>query len=145
MKISENSHKLFADFFQTCGFCQDDAFPKVEVYAKRGAWILTNILFVDGITLGKYIFVAPKFVWRDHKSKLKIRHKLIAHELVHVIQYQQFGFWRFIRKYIGDFWKIFKQKEKWNFKTWVESYLELPQEIEARHIADEFIDWLEKK
>lgn len=143
MNLSKNSHKLFAEFFEECDLCDTLEFPKVQVYSRRGSKILTRILMVEGITFGRHIFVQPKNVWRDEKNKLRIHQKLMAHELVHVLQYQQQGFFGFLRKYVSDFWRLFKQKEKWNLKSWFESYRDLPHEIEARKVASEFINWIE--
>jgi len=143
MRLSENSNKLFEEFFNQCNLCEGFEFPKVNVFARRGAWLLTNVLLVDGITIGKHIFVNPRYVWRGSTRKLRIEQKLMAHEFVHVLQYERLGFAKFLWVYVTDFWRIFRQKEKWNFKTWFESYLEIPHEIEARKFADEFMDWIE--
>ncbi|NNE99785.1 MAG: DUF4157 domain-containing protein [Pyrinomonadaceae bacterium] len=143
MRLSENSNRLFKEFFDQCRLCEGFEFPDVNVFARRGAWLLTSILMVDGITLGANVFVHPKFTWRTPSDKLNIERKLMAHELAHVLQYKRLGFVRFLRDYIRDFWTIFSKKKKWSPRTWFESYLEIPHEIEARKLADEFIDWVD--
>ncbi len=145
MKLSENSQNIFAVFFNECNYCGISEFSNVQIYSRRGSWLITNTLMVDGITFGRHIFVHPKFVWRDENKKLRIQEKLVAHELVHVLQYKNLGTFGFLKKYIADFWKIFKQKDKWNSKTWFEAYLELPHEVEARKVASDFVRWFENQ
>lgn len=141
MKLSENSQKIYAEFFQDCDICRFFEFPKVQIYSRNGSKILTKILNVEAITFGKHIFVHPKYIRRDEKKRLRIYDKLLAHELVHVLQYQKHGFVRFLKKYIRDFWNAFKKKEKWNLETWYESYSEIPYEIQARKFAADFMHW----
>jgi hypothetical protein len=143
MKLSPNTHQIFTDFFSECNFCEGLEFPKVQIYSRTGAKILTKIIAVDGITFGRHIFVNPKFVKVDKNGNLVIQKKLLAHELVHVMQYEKLGFWGFLRKYFKDFWRIFKNKEKWSFVTWFESYRDIPHEVEARHFASNFMEWIE--
>lgn len=144
MRLSKNSNKLFEEFFDQCNLCETVELPKVNVFARRGAWLITNILMVDGITLGRQIFINPKLLWRDKNRNLRIERKLMAHEYVHVLQYKRLGFLKFLWVYVRDFMKIFIKKEKWSLKTWFESYLEIPHEVEARKFADEFMIWLKK-
>ena len=145
MLLSENSIKLFEEFFGECDLCEDIEFPKTKVFARRGAWFLTNILLVDGITLGRHVFVNPKHIWRDRKKNLRIEQKLMAHEFVHVLQYARLGFLKFLWIYLRDFLRIFRKKEKWSLESWFESYREIPHEIEARKLADEFMVWNEER
>jgi len=144
MLLSKYAHNLYADFFEQCDFCDKSAFPAVQVYSRRGSWILTKILGVDGITFGSHVFVNPKFVIRDKQNLLRVPKELIAHELVHVIQYRKLGFWGFLRIYIKDFWTIFKAKDHWNLRSWFDSYREIPHEKEARRFAMKFNAWLRK-
>ena len=48
----------------------------------------------DGVTLGTTVYVRPGFLDRP---------TLIAHELVHVRQYTELGFRRFLFTYIGEY------------------------------------------
>ena len=143
MRLSENANNLFLDFFDECDRCDPAELPDVQIYAKRGSWLLTNLFFVDGITLGRHVFVNPKLARRDDENLLRVSKSLIVHELVHVMQYQRLGHWKFLRVYVSDFWVIFRRKKKWNPGAWFEAYLEIPHEIEAREVASEFSQWFE--
>ncbi len=142
MRLSESATSLFTKFFEDCKRCEGFEPFEIQVYVRRGSKILTSILMVDGITIGRHIFVSPKLVSRDANDLLRISKTLIAHELVHVFQYRRLGFLKFLYVYVNDFWKIFRKKKKWNLKTWFDSYLEIPHEIEARDVASEFSVWL---
>lgn len=145
MQLSKNAHKLFADFFCDSDLCEVHQFPDIQVYAKRGSWVVTNLLMVDGITFGRHVFINPRLISRDQKSLLRISKILMAHEIAHVIQYQREGSLNFLLNYFRDFWRIFRNKEKWDLRTWFESYMEIPHEVEARKVASEFSSWLEVK
>jgi hypothetical protein len=144
MRLSEHAHKLFAAFFSAQKICDSNDFPDVRIYAKRGSWLLTNLIMVDGITFGRHIFINPKFVSRDVENRLLVSKKLLAHELVHVLQYQQEGVWGFLIDYAGDFLVIFRKKDKWSLRSWFESYQEIRHETEARNVAAKFTRWLRK-
>ncbi len=145
MRLSEYANSLFSDFFSDSEICESGRFPKVEVYARRGSWLVTNLLMVDGITIGRFVFINPKLVKRDQDRLLRISQTLMAHELAHVLQYQREGFFPFLIGYVKSFWEIFRKKERWNFRSWYESYFEMPQEVEAREIAAEFSKWIEQR
>ncbi|MCB1023296.1 MAG: DUF4157 domain-containing protein [Acidobacteria bacterium] len=145
MQLSRAAHKLFEDFFCQRGHCNRQDFPEIEIYAKRGSWLITNLIMVDGITFGRYVFVNPGLTERDEKRVLRVSKILIAHEMAHVLQYQRLGFSRFMKSYLSDFLRIFVKKDKWNLQTWFESYSEIPHEVEARRIASEFSVWLKTK
>ena len=52
---------------------------------------------------------------------------LLAHELVHVRQWQQQGAARFIADYVASF-----ATELWRCRRWNEAYRAIPAEVEAR-------------
>ena len=145
MRLSGSAHKLYAEFFSECELCEVVEFPKIEVYVRRGSWLLTNTIMVDGITFGRHVFINPKLTSRTEDGLLTISKELIAHELVHVLQYRREGMWLFFWNYVSDFARAFRKKKKWNTQTWFETYLDLPHEREAREIASEFSGWVRNR
>ncbi len=145
MQLSQNGQKLFAEFFSDSGLCGENEFPDIRVYAKRGSWIVTNLLMVEGITFGRHVFINPRLITRDESNVLRMSKILMAHEIAHVIQYERDGSVNFLKSYIGDFWRNFRKKRKWSLSTWFESYMEIPHEVEARKIAAEFTSWFALK
>lgn len=83
-----------------------------------------------GLTIGKYIFISKKIPC-DGSSHL------IAHELVHVRQWNELGIIGFTVKYLSDFFsKLIKHK------NWINAYSEIILESEARDISQK---WSEQK
>lgn len=145
MRLSSRSRGLFMEFFECTGLCGPGDFPDVRVYTKRGARILTGLMLVDGITFGRAIYVHPRFVRRNSSGLLVVSKQLLAHEIVHVLQYRDEGIVRFLRKYIGDFLKEFRRKKRWSAKSWYEAYLTVPHEIEAREYTIKFRHWYDTR
>jgi hypothetical protein len=141
MRLSEESKDLFIEFFYTRGFCEKEDFPEIRVYCRLGASIITTLIAADGITIGRRIFVRPAHVGRNSDSRLVVSRNLLAHEIVHVMQYKQRGFAGFATSYVAEFWKIFRRKERWTAKSWFEAYEAIPDEVEARQFASEFETW----
>lgn len=141
MKLSLETHKKFEEFFRE--YFEDENFqmPQTEIYLKRGAGIITRLLSVDGITLGRYIFIRPSIAKYKSQHSLTINKNLLAHELAHVLQYQRLGFIRFLVDYLREYWRGIKRKKKFNSRARMESYWEISHEVEARIIAEKFVEW----
>ena len=145
MLLSKSAHNLLDEFFRSYEPLEDFDFSGVQVYARRGSWLLTNAFMLDGIALGNHVFVNPRLVVRDDEDLLRMPKDLIVHELVHVAQYRREGAVRFLAIYVRDFWREFRTKKRWNLRTWLEAYTEIPHEVEARRVTSEFIVWLENR
>jgi hypothetical protein len=144
MKISRSAHRQLEVFFRE--YFRDDKLnlPEIELYARRGAWLITKIFKIYGITFGRYIFVKPDLTSRSVNRQLYISKELLAHETTHVLQYQKLGWILFFYTYLKGYLRALRQKEKWDFNSRHESYLEIPHEVEARICAAKFVEWTEK-
>ncbi|MEZ5306878.1 MAG: DUF4157 domain-containing protein [Pyrinomonadaceae bacterium] len=145
MKLSEGSRTIFRRFLEQGMETSADRLPDVRVYSRGGATILTRLLLVDGITIGRRVFIDRNYTYRDSQGRLKVSRSLFAHELAHVLQYQREGLLKFLFIYFRDFWRIFRAKKKWNTRNWFEAYQAIPFEIEAREFAVRFRHWLETR
>lgn len=141
MKLSTETHKIFEMFFRQ--YLKDENFqmPQTEIYLKRGAGIITRIIGVDGITIGRHIFIRPNIAKYRSETSLTLSKNLLAHELAHVLQYQRLGFIRFLVDYLKEYLRGLKRRKKWNSRARMESYWEISHEVEARLIADKFVEW----
>ena len=141
MKLADTSQQRLEAFFRE--YLNDDDFrlPKLNFYAGKFTGVLTNIISVHGITLGRRIFVTPKLLSLNSGNLLKLPEDLIAHEIAHVIQYRREGFVRFIHQYLTDYWRNLRAKKKWDAAARHEAYLEISFEIEARQTAARFVEW----
>lgn len=139
MHLDKISHSRFEKFFRD--FYGDDELilPEIHIYSRRVSLIVTTVLQVNGITIGRHIFIHPNFTRRDEQNRLCAPKALIAHELTHSVQYSRQGFFGFLKTYLGAFWKLLRKSEKWDFQTRMQAYLDIPQEIEARRAARVFI------
>jgi hypothetical protein len=74
-------------------------------------------------------------------NKLKLPEGLAAHEVTHTLQYKREGFFKFFYKYLTSFWRNLRKRKSWDIISRQEAYLEIPFEIEAREVAEKFIEW----
>lgn len=85
---------------------------------------------IKGVTHYKWVLVDPEFL-RGDRRKLA---KLVVHELVHVRQYVERGYLRFISRYIADYWK-----GRFSGKDARQAYLDIPAEKEARDVTNDIV------
>ncbi len=139
MHLDRVSHSKFEEFFRD--FYGDDELilPKIHIYSRRGSWLVTGVLRVNGITLGRHIFIQPTLVCRDSQNRLCAPRELVAHELTHSVQYARQGFFGFLKSYLGAYWTLLRKTKKWDLDTRMQAYLDIPQEIEARRAARVFL------
>jgi len=95
-----------------------------RVVVHRGGFyrLLTRWLRVRGVTLGNHVYIAPGVDVDDYPFGFL----LLAHEVVHVLQYRRQGFSRFLARYGREFFRgIFSGKAP------IEAYREVAAEVEA--------------
>ena len=80
---------------------------------------------IEAMTLGRSIFVDPKYLNGD-RDRLA---RLAIHELVHVRQYSDFGFFGFLRRYATGYFRGRRQGLSHR-----DAYLAIDLEVEARQI-----------
>lgn len=145
MKLAEDSHRKFEVFFRELTGDEHFSLPAIEIYARRGANLLTGLFRINGITIGRRIVIQPELTVRGADQRLYAPKKLLAHEIAHVVQYARAGLVKFLWTYLKDYWLALKRKEKWDSEARTQAYLEIPFEVEARQIADDFIEWMETR
>ena len=142
MRLSAKTHQQLETFFRLYFEDENLKLPEVEIYLRRGAKFVIKLIRVDGITIGRRVFINPDLAFYDENKRLCLSKNLLSHELTHVVQYNQLGFFGFLYKYIKDYFIILRQKKTWNSEARMESYWEIPHEIEARDAAKKFVIWL---
>ncbi|MFZ4515524.1 MAG: eCIS core domain-containing protein [Acidimicrobiia bacterium] len=83
-------------------------------------WLMPN---VRAITFGRWVVV---------RAGNERDEQLLAHELVHVMQWERLGWWRFLRVYLGAYWLGRRN----GLAHW-DAYAAIPLEVQARALADE--------
>lgn len=79
------------------------------------------------MTLGRIVFVRRDLVCADGRIRSP---ELLAHELVHVLQYARLGvaafLWRYLREYLTGLWRLRNHRR---------AYLAISLEVQARDLA----------
>jgi Domain of unknown function (DUF4157) len=145
MFLAKDAHEKFEEFYREFFDERDRSMPKINIYARRGADLITRILNINGITFGRRIFIRPQLITSSDDGLWRAPKALIAHELAHVLQYQRLGFIKFFYTYLKGYWQALKKKEKWDANARMQAYLEIPHEIEARQFAADFLAWVENR
>jgi hypothetical protein len=145
MILAKSSNEKFEEFYRDFFDEQTHTFPKIRIYARGGANLITGVLKINGITIGRRIFIRPQLINNSDDTLLRAPKALIAHELAHVLQYQRLGFFNFFYTYLAGYWLALRKKEKWDANARMEAYLEIPHEVEARQFAADFLVWLENR
>ncbi|HEX8637881.1 MAG TPA: hypothetical protein VF692_07465, partial [Pyrinomonadaceae bacterium] len=107
--------------------------------------LLTRAISVNGITFGGKVLIMPALVSLNRKNQKKLPDDLIVHEIMHVIQYAEQGFAKFLYRYLKFYWVNLRKTGEWNFAARRRAYLEIPFEIEARAAAAEYLKWKEEQ
>jgi hypothetical protein len=141
MKLSENSRKKIEEFFRE--HLADESFrlPEIYFYGGKLTHLLTSGLKIEGITIGKRIYIFPGNFWKCENGKLRLDEKLVVHEITHVLQYRREGFFKFLWLYQQSYYANLKKKKTRDPFARSEAYFEIPFEIEARQIASKFAVW----
>ncbi len=119
--------------------------PKIQFYTGKFAARLTKTISVHGITLGRNVLILPTLITYNRKNQKKLPEDLLVHEIMHVIQYREKGFARFLCQYSKSYWDNLRKIGEWDFSARRRAYLNIPFEIEAREAAEEYLKWKEKQ
>ncbi len=144
MKLSRNSHRTIEIFFRELLRDENFNLPITHFYTGKISKYITLFLRINGITIGRRIFVLPELVSLNRNQQKKLPEDLVVHEIMHVIQYKNAGFCKFLFVYLRDYWKNLRIKKEWNAAARRQAYLDIPYEIEAREAAQMFLEWNEK-
>lgn len=80
MRLSPETNAQLEQFFREF-FCDGSLqLPEVEIYIRNGARIVTTLIGVDGITLGRHVFIRPSKVRRTLSGNPKLEPSLLAYE-----------------------------------------------------------------
>lgn len=135
MFLAEESRQRLEAFLR--GYTGDAALrlPQIFLYRGRLARWLTRTFRIGAITFGRRIFVASNFIERDERGRLTITGWLVAHEAVHVLQYERAGYVGFFWSYLRGYFRALRSQKKWNRAAHAAAYLAIKEEREA-HAAE---------
>ena len=85
---------------------------------------------IKGVTHWKWVLVDPELLKGDRQRLAR----LVIHELVHVRQYREAGYVRFMAGYIWEYWR-----GRFTGKDGRQAYLDISSEVEARELTRKVI------
>jgi hypothetical protein len=142
MLLASESHQRLEAFLRNHLRDEKLRLPPVIIYSGRWAHYLTSAFDILAITFGRRIFVAAKAVRRDEAGRLTVSAKLIAHEAVHIVQYQQAGMIGFLSSYLWEYWRALRgQRRGWSKAARLAAYFALKQECEAYDAESAYAVW----
>jgi len=145
MKLGAKSHKKIEEFFREYLDEADFRLPEIYFYGGKFTNYLTSFLKIEGITVGKRIYIFPENFWVSENQKIRLGEELVVHEITHVLQYRREGFFRFLWLYFKCYWLNLRKKKKWDLMARAQAYFDIPFEIEARQAASKFVLWSKKR
>ncbi|MEK7724056.1 MAG: DUF4157 domain-containing protein [Acidobacteriota bacterium] len=145
MRLAPKTHQQLETFFRQYFDDESLKLPIIKIYSGRRANLITKLIGVDGITIGRRIIIKPKLIKPDENNRFCMSKNLLSHEVTHVLQYQKLGFLSFLYKYFSDYFINLKSRKKLNATARLESYWEIPHEIEARDAAKKFVEWIKSE
>jgi hypothetical protein len=145
MRLSKKSQKKIEEFFREYLADDDFCLPEIHFYGGRFARLLTTRLKIEGITIGRRIYILPENFWMSENRKLRLDEELVVHEITHVLQYRREGFFKFLWLYQKSYYSNLKKKDRRDSLSKSEAYWEIPFEVEARQAASKFAAWSKKR
>ena len=145
MKLSEKSHQKIEEFFREYFKNEEFNLPEIYFYGGKFTRYLTSALKIEGLAIGRRIYIFPENFRLCEKQRLWLDEELVVHEITHVLQYDREGFFRFLRLYIKSYYSNLRKKGKRDLSARAEAYFEIPYEIEARQTASKFTAWSKKR
>ncbi len=114
--------------------------PPVKVYAGGLSRLLLDSIGMGAITFGRRVFVSPRMVVQDARGRRAVHGWLLVHEAAHILQYEEAGFFKFLLKYLRDYWRGLPAGEKWKLggAARVAAYRAIPAEREAHEAEHAF-------
>lgn len=141
MKLSEKSHKKIEEFFREHLADENFRLPEIYFYGGKFTHFLTSRLKIEGITIGRRIYVFPENFRVCENQKIWLDEKLVVHEITHVLQYRREGFFKFLWQYRKSYYANLRDKKNRDSYARSQAYYEIPFEIEARQTASKFAVW----
>lgn len=133
MKLAAVSHAQLQSFLRY--HFKDDTLivPAIYLYTGNFARFVTRTLKIGAITFGRHVLVSPALVRRDaEQQSLIVPGWLVAHEAVHVLQYEQAGFIGFLVSYLKGYGRALRGQKGYGSAARMNAYLAIEEEQAAR-------------
>ncbi|HEV2708073.1 MAG TPA: DUF4157 domain-containing protein [Pyrinomonadaceae bacterium] len=144
MRLSADSHRRVERFLREHLGEPGLVLPPIEIYAGRFARWVTKALKVGAVTFGRHILFSPHKLVRDEAGRLVAPGWLVAHEALHVVQFEREGHARFLWGYVSEFWRLLRAGGAWGAEARNAAYLAISKELEAVEAQRAYRMWSEQ-
>jgi hypothetical protein len=140
MRLARESHRRLEEFFREHLCDPGLELPPVYVYRGHVARLLTKMLRTGAITFGRRILFSPGWISSDGGLQA-VPGWLMAHEVMHVLQYEREGTLRFLFHYVRGYWRALREGGKWNGQARIDAYLAIAEERAALEVEHAYKAW----
>lgn len=141
MKLAAVSHAQLQSFLRHHFKDATLNVPHIYVYTGSFARLITHALKISAITFGRRVLVSPALVGRDADQYLVVPGWLVAHEAIHVLQYEQAGFIGFLVSYLKNYWQALREQKGYGSAARMNAYLAIEEEKMAREAERAYRAW----
>ncbi|HKS26612.1 MAG TPA: DUF4157 domain-containing protein [Pyrinomonadaceae bacterium] len=134
MKLAAPSHEHLENFLRE--FYQDSTLrlPIIRFHGGALARLVTRALRIGAITFGRHVLISPELIKTDSSGRRSAPGWLVAHEAVHVLQYEREGYARFLMHYLMGYWRALRESGKWGREARMNAYLSIAEERAAQEV-----------
>ena len=143
MKLAPEAHLRLEKFFREHLKDNELELPPIHVYTGGIARLLTKLLHTGAITFGRRILFSPTWI-KEEQGRRSLPGWLLAHEVMHVLQYEQEGVLRFFFNYVRGYWRALRKSGKWDSRARVAAYLAIAEERAAQEVERAYHAWSAK-
>jgi hypothetical protein len=140
MKLSRAAHEEVETFLREYRGEPGLKLPRFSIHAGPCARALMWFVRMSAITLGGHVFVSPPLLRRDGPGRAALAGRLVVHEAVHVLQYEERGFAGFLLKYLLGYARALRQVPGWGAAARMAAYMEIAEECEARAAEHAYVE-----
>ena len=141
MRLAAISHGHIESFLREHLGDEDLRLPPIRIYHGGVARRLTRAFNIGAITFGRRVFISPAWVGSGRDGRPTAPGWLIAHEAVHVLQYEREGFIRFLIGYLVDYFRGLRARGSVGRATRMESYLSIAKERDAHEAGLAYLSY----
>jgi hypothetical protein len=141
MRLAEESQARLERFFRSYEGDERLRLPAVFVHAGFWSDVVTRLLRIAAITIGRHVLVSRKVVERNASGRVTMPGWLLAHEAAHVRQFQKAGFVPFVYDYAREYVAFLVRGGKFDARARLRAYEQIAQEREAREVEAAYLRW----
>lgn len=141
MKLAASSHARIETFLREHLQDPELQLPPITISHGCVARWLTETFKVGAITIGRHVFISPRHVKHVAEGRRELPGWLVTHEAVHVLQYENEGFVRFLYTYLQEYWQLLRASGRWDPAARTAAYLAIAKECAAREAEHAYHAW----